>query len=838
MKVANSYASLLRGVSQQVPQERAEGQHSEQVNMLSDPINGLARRHGSEWLAETVIAPYSEYNNLVADSATWGTLDWTVGAKDYIVLYRKDANLLSVSTAPLIVYNKTDNIFLTGSRPVVDTQLDLLASGGVSAITAVGRFLYFCGNSVTVSGTSTEQWDTVANHSNAVVWVRGGAYGRTFTIKVRLQNGTLKSVAYTTPLASYQGTLTTSDIPATATDYTKQVNDRVNAYNSAVTAWIGTSSAAIQPSAIAMQLSTLLSYTGLEGFGITTVVNGSTIGFSTSGTVRSIEVDDGGDGSLIRGVADEVESADKVSTLHFNGKVVKVRGKNSEEAYYLRAVAKDSVAIGLTEVTWVEGAGVAHTITGGFMQATVVGSTFYFASSASGLTTISGVTAPSMQASTVGDADTSPQPFFVGRTVTYLGTYQSRLLVGSGGTLALSETDGYLNFYRTTVLTLPASDPFEMSPQGSDNDTIVGGVLYDQNLVVFGKNRQYVVSGDRQLSPTSANMPVMSSYDDTKLPLAAGGLIFYAKQFGNATGVYQIQPGQNLNSPESFPASSQLDNYMVGSPVTAASISGSPSHLFVRTTGHRRGLYVFTYLDMQDGRKMDSWSRWDFSQECGSTVGMSTDSDSVLVFSIRAVDSNTYLVVDRCTVDTDTDTAPYLDSRRAYAVVAGAATSLLLDNPLIVAAFKSTAERPFVGSGSAGIAALVEAYGTTSLDCGFSFSSSVGLTSPYMRDNKGKAILSGRLTVSRLTVALKQSGGMLWSIATGGTAHTGEFNGRVLGSITNIIGQEPVITSQHNVPVGRETRQYSCTLSARKWLPFTVTAVEWSGQFFNRVQRF
>ena len=38
--------SLMQGVSQQVPRERLDGQVSVQVNMLSDVVNGMRRRHG------------------------------------------------------------------------------------------------------------------------------------------------------------------------------------------------------------------------------------------------------------------------------------------------------------------------------------------------------------------------------------------------------------------------------------------------------------------------------------------------------------------------------------------------------------------------------------------------------------------------------------------------------------------------------------------------------------------------------------------------------------------------------------------------------------------------
>lgn len=46
MIVELAYPSLLYGVSQQTPRERQNGQLTEQLNMLSDPVTGIRRRPG------------------------------------------------------------------------------------------------------------------------------------------------------------------------------------------------------------------------------------------------------------------------------------------------------------------------------------------------------------------------------------------------------------------------------------------------------------------------------------------------------------------------------------------------------------------------------------------------------------------------------------------------------------------------------------------------------------------------------------------------------------------------------------------------------------------------
>lgn len=837
MKTANSYGSLLRGVSQQVPQDRADGQHGEQVNLLSDPVNGLTRRHGSRWLAEKLLSPQTpgEITAYTDDTASWLSYEFDNAGYQYVVLIRTGARVSSTNPLPvLIAYNRTTNTFLNIVRNVVDAPLDLLESGGASAFTAIGKYLFLAGNTVNFSGTSVDSWNDSANQSKAVVWVRGGAFSRTYSMTLTAAGGATSTYSYTTPSSSYQGTLDTSDILTSDPDYVKKLNDRVNAYNAAVTAWLGTSTAAVQPSAIATQLRNLAN-AAFPG-----TLTGSHISFTNC---IGATVNDGGDGSLIRGVANEIKSIDKVSVVHHIGKIVKVRSRSSAEAYYLKAIPKVAGATGIGEVTWVEGAGVTHTIVGGLFYATVSGNNIYMASSATLLNTILAGTHPTFPASTAGDSDSAPTPFFVGRKVTYLGSFQNRLLVGSGGVLAVSKTEDYLNFFRSTVLSLPADEPFEMLPQGSEDDELRYSTLYNQSLVIFGKKRQYVINGKVPLTPTSANMAVMSNYEGVAdaPPVATGGFIFYAKRGERYSSLHQIQPGLTESSPESFPASSQIDSYISGGTIEIDSATGSPSHVIMRSTGARGSLYVFTYLDKVDGRKLDAWSRWDFDSALGPVIGMRAVTDAVLVFHIRTGIAGVYAVADSIPITTGLSDTPYLDSQRTWAqVAAGTGSVIPATSGNWAAAFSTASNRRFTGTALSNVAALQANYpGEPGLVVGAIQDAYFEPTNPYMRDGKNKAILSGRLSITKLVLGFKNSIGFKWALTYhDSVVTTQEFNGRIMGTPENIIGVEPITTGQHNIPVGRETRSYTIRISARRWYPFTAAAIEWSGQFFNRVQRF
>lgn len=843
MKAANSYASLLRGVSQQVPQDRAEGQHNEQVNMLSDPINGLVRRHGSIWQAERLqpVAP-ADLEGALEDTNSWVSYDFDTGGKEYSILYRTAPRPAGSTLPVMFAYNKTDKAWVDRTFASGDAAFGLLEVNGISALTSVGKYLFFAGNGIPATGTTFDRWSSLPNQ-RAVAWIRGGAYSRTYTVTVKTEFNIITR-SYTTPAASYQGVLDTSDIPTTDPDYTKKVNDRVNAYNAAVTQWIGTAAAAIQPEAIAQQLLNLFATSGL-----TVIRRGSHLCFGSaiSNGVLAVDVTDGGDGSLIRGVALEIDSVEATSVIHAHSHIVKVRGKNSAEAFYLRAVAKDPATVDgvFGEVSWVEAAGIEQQITSGLAYATIANGALCMASSAAYLDTLTPGPHPAFSVAQVGDLDTQPTPSFVGKTIDYLGTFQNRLIIGTGAVLSLSKTEDYLNFFRSTVLTVPGDDPFELLAQGSEDDTIRHSVLYDRDLVLFGKKRQYVIQGNIAVTPTAANLAVMTTYEGVAdaAPIAAGGYIFYAKRGEGFSGVHQIQPGQTENTPESFPASSQLDSYLGGGIIELASATGSPSYVFLRTTGARNSIHVFTYLDKQDGRKLDSWSRWDFNAVLGPIIGMSVVVDGVLVYHLRESTNGNqvFTVADFVPLDTLLSKRPYLDSNRSLNVLGDPNHSVSSGNydEWVVALGAATPKR-FNGTGLANLGPFVNQYPSEpDKIVGALQSAYFSPTNPFMRDNKEKAILSGRLTVTKKVLAFKESSGFSWTVTyRNAVVSDAMFNGRLLGDPTNAVGREPVSTGQFSIPIGRESRQYQLTVFARKWLPLTVTGLEWVGQWFNRVQRF
>jgi hypothetical protein len=619
--------------------------------------------------------------------------------------------------------------------------------------------------------------------------------------------------------------------------YEDAVNKITNDYNNAVTAWIESSALAITPQAIAESLRVAAVAAGLS-----CTRQDSTLIFNG----ESVTATDGGDNTLIIATANEVESVEHLSYIHKVNKVVKIRARNAADAFYMKAIPQDSsVTSGYTPVTWVEGAGVEHQCVKGLFYFTVIGTEAYLAATATDMNSLAGITdAPPYAVSTTGDDITSPMPYFVGRKINMLALFQDRLLIGSDAVIRCSKIGDYLNFHRSTLLTYPDNDPLEMLSHGNSDDTLRYPVIFDRDLVIFGQKRQYVISGRLALTPTNANMAVISSHAEAgeSAPLAVGNLIFYGQTRQGSASIHEIKPSIVTDSPESFSVSTQLSDYIPGKAVEFAA-NPSPTHLFARSNADRRNLYVFSYLDLErEGRKQDAWHRFEFADEYGAILGIAQTSDGFLIFRLQEQNFGTHhiwLECDRLSMSTDLDVYPYLDSLRPYSAYV-AATDVVRDGIAgdWVVAFGAATDRFLIGDDVDNAAALLAEFpDATDAYVGISQDAWFTPTNPFVRDSNSQAITTGELTVSALEAEAKQSSGYVTEIIHDGVTDTLRFNGRLVGDPDNNIGEEPINDQHWSFPIGRETRTYSINIKARDWMPFTVSTLEWVGQFFSRSRR-
>jgi hypothetical protein len=754
-RLNGAYRSVIAGVSQLPDLARTLGQHSEQVNMVSDPVRGMGRRKGSLQLSAVVSAgvPNAATSQ---DAALAQTTQFQVDSVPFSVTYRTGAKPGGSVMPDLTVVNDVTGAQLTISRQTPDTDLDLLLAGGVKAITALGRFLVMSGNTLPVTYTTTENFLVEENQKRHIVWVRGGAYSRTFQINLIRGNNKF-AVSFTTPSASYPEALDTSDLLATDPDYLKKVNDRTNVYNSAATKWAGDALALSNPEAIAARLAAELTNSGFLSADGTVTVVGSSIAI-TDPSIEDVEVDDGGDQSLMAAAGNTVKSVETLTSVHYPGKIVRVRAQDGADAvsFYMKAVAKDGSSGEFTEVSWEEAAGTTFLPTRGLCFGTVIGSTFHIGSSPAIIRALTGLAFPDYQPNRVGDATTNNPPEFLrnGR-VDMLTVFQDRLMIGARNAVNTSVIGDYLNFFRASVVTVSQSDPVNFGVIGGEEDTLRKALKFDLNLVLFGDAQQYVINGRRPFVPGQVTASVMSSIPaaSSVQPVMGENYMMFVKANGTSGSLHRFRPGEVDGSPVVEEVSDELDDYIKGTPVGLV-VHSTPNFAFLRTTAEANTVYVYQFKDYLNGQNAHrAWHKWTFSSTLGTLYGMSTYNGYLRLVFRR----NGHIIVDSVELDIAPGEHPFLDSMVTNTVG--------VKPPVAADSFQALGR----SGGYAGThMSRVLGAGAGAGWYGVGFPSYFVPSAPTLRDRDGLPMLNGEMTVQQLKLRLTDTGGAAYRLLAHG----------------------------------------------------------------------
>ena len=864
-KVSGSYESVIKGVSQQVPQDRRSGQHFEQVNMISDVVRGLCRRRGSVWEHELSFGNVTNENASLLDIKSFRSFDFVCNNVKHTLFYRTRAKVAGTDVPFAFCFNKETRQFIPCVFDSDALVLDL-RNGGASAIVNVGRYVYMAGNTITANYTQSSPWINEDNSGKGAIWIREGAYSRKYKATLRIKNVSTSVITevvgeYTTKAEAYPGILDTSAILTADPDYQKKINDINSAYQTAFNQWIGIAAADVVPTNIAIQLKNALlvalAASAVSGNVILSISN-STLGVNCDPgyVIEEIVTSDAADETHLRAVDNEIYDIKDLSAEHFPNKIVKIRAKKADksDAYYVIGTPKTPSADPntLCLVQWNETAGVVVQPQDVFVFATVEAGTMYFSGSALGLKTLSGMTdaVPGFVPNAVGDLITNPIPYYYGRKINFLGVFQDRLIIGAKSTLSFSKPGQYLNQFRGTVLTVADNDPVEVFSLGSEDDVIVSSCTFDKNTILFGKRKQYMLNGRQPLTPKTVAVTSLSSYEDAtySVPISSSNYVFYSK-FRNGVGsMHQLQVSNVQDSPSSYETSSPLSDYLEGKPAEMLAVT-TPNVVMLRLEDRPKELFLYTYFDESGDEKrlFDAWSRWTWDEQLGSLAGFTYSQGDLSVMTIRKSDDVTpkwYIVSDKFVFDTTLTDKPILDSMQPLTQVDTAGTKWLkasstYSNTFV--AFDNTIPEFMLGQSFADRATLAEGYSAQMAHAwvGFGCPAYVTPTNPYIRDKNDKAIINSRLTITRYLIRVDNTGGVQVTATTTGRGEyaLADYSGRNIGRPSSTLGVQPIAAGTIPISVGKETQEFTYTIKSKTWLPLTITAIEWSGQFFYNARR-
>ncbi len=404
---------------------------------------------------------------------------------------------------------------------------------------------------------------------------------------------------------------------------------------------------------------------------ITTTRHGNLIKITkTDGLDFTISSEDGLGNTGLGVIYKEVESMTDLPKQCFKDFRVKVRGdvELNQDDYYVKFETKDNEQFG--EGSWVETvgwkyeasvtgtpAGEQHSLSNSTVPIQIVPTL-----NASGIVTAYTIEPQPWTPRRVGDSVSSPLPSFVGSKINDIFFYKNRLGILTDGSVVFSESDEYFNFWRTTVQTLLDGDPIDVGVAHTKVSTLKHAVPFQEKLVLFGPQSQFVLRGTDLLTPKTVNISPITEYDvaDDVKPLAQTGYVYFPFSRANHEGVYEFYVDNTTDVFEAAEITAQTPKYV---PTSLRQLVGTPSEdvLVATSSSNLKHLYVYKYFWQNKEKIQSSWSRFEFTDD---VVGAGfIDSDLYLVTKDGTKTNLERMSMESGNVDTGKDYAILLDKR-------------------------------------------------------------------------------------------------------------------------------------------------------------------------------
>lgn len=461
-----------------------------------------------------------------------------------------------------------------------------------------------------------------------------------------------------------------------------------------------------------------------------------------------------------------------------------------------------------------------------------------------------------------GDSTSNPPPSFVGEAIKDIFWWGNRLGFLAGPNVILSEAGNQSNFWRTTVLSLPDSDPIDVASTEDEGATLVHAVPLDTRLFLFSRQSQLVLTGNPIISPRTVEAPVVSKFQaaDYIQPVLIGRSLFFGSSTARYAKIREFVPGTDPLQFGDVDVTAAVPRYIT---LGESRMVGVDGMLLLHTTEDPTAIFVYAYYRGDEGLLMAGWSRWTFS---GEIVDIGILDDALFLTTTH----NAYTYLEKIAIgdgqqDIDSSIVVRLDRR----ITEASTSSITYDIPTDTTAFTlpyrittgdniqvvTRAEDPILDEGgSLQIESInystrvVQVRGDWTgypLWFGVGYTSSITLNRPTVQERSGGgrvAIASGSTVIRSLTLLLDNTGYAEGQVTyRGWDSFTYPFNGNELGVDAPLLedgdfleGNAPIRDGKLYIPIQDDAMDFSIVISNGTPLPCHIVSGEWELRHLRR----
>jgi len=814
--ISRAIPTLLRGISQSSDALKQADHADIQDNADSNPVLGLTKRSGSQFLASV-------------GSSTLGNV--------HIQTINRDANeqYVAIFSNGNVKVFELDGNELTVNKPDGTNYLNTSSPRSVMKTVTIADFTFVVNTSITPAMDSAVS-NSASNITQAIVFINQATAKTTYSV-------TVDGVTVTDDTTGNDPLSTTT----VATDLTAGLNSGLSGFT------IARNGPVIH---IKKNDGSNFSIDGNDSQGNTkmTVIKDTVQQFTDLPNVSP-------NGYVVEIVGDEGTDFD-----NYYVKFTTNNGNAFEEGQWSETV-EAGIPFKFNYDT------MPHVLIrqadGNFRFARVDGDTY----------TISGTTytLPKWGERIVGDLVSAPDPSFIGNKINNVFFFRNRLGFLAADNVILSTVSEFFNFFPETVISVLDTEPIDVAASHTKVAILKHAVTMGEKLILFSEQTQFVLSSSADnLTPSTANVLVQTEFESNAAaqPVGSGSSIYFLTKKGSFAGIREYIIAGNQQIQDAANTTIHVPR-LIPSGIFKMAVSNNQDILVLLGTENSNKLYVNRWLYGEGFSKaLNAW----FTYTINSNRSI-LNIDFIGTDLIMVIEEANKVTLEKIPFETNfrepnAEFEYHLDHKVTEAtsgvsVAYNSATGIstftvpyrLRANMNIVGRYLASNETSTFVDAQGNTRTLVSGQALTTTNAVDGSTSTITATGdfrnskfiigePYemhyrfsqqrLTQGGGGAteLISGRLQIHHFYIKYEDSGFFQVEVTPENRdTSLHKFTGRLLGAASASIGQINLDTGTFKVPIMSKSDRVDIDVKNNTFLPTLLASAEYEGVFHMRSRR-
>jgi len=493
--------------------------------------------------------------------------------------------------------------------------------------------------------------------------------------------------------------------------------------------------------------------------------------------------------------------------------------------------------------------------------------------------TISGTTytLPKWGERIVGDLVSAPDPSFIGNKINNVFFFRNRLGFLAADNVVLSTVSDFFNFFPETVISVLDTEPIDVAASHTKVAILKHAVTMGEKLILFSEQTQFVLSSSADnLTPSTANVLVQTEFESNAAaqPVGSGSSIYFLTKKGSFAGIREYIIAGNQQIQDAANTTIHVPR-LIPSGIFKMAVSNNQDILVLLGTDNPNKLYVNRWLYGEGFSKaLNAW----FTYTINSNRSI-LNIDFIGTDLIMVIEEANKVTLEKIPFETNfrepnAEFEYHLDHKVTEAtsgvsVAYNSATGIstftvpyrLRANMNIVGRYLASNETSTFVDAQGNTKTLVSGQALTTTNATDGSTSTITATGdfrnskfiigePYemhyrfsqqrLTQGGGGAteLISGRLQIHHFYIKYEDSGFFQVEVTPENRdTSLHKFTGRLLGAASASIGQINLDTGTFKVPIMSKSDRVDIDVKNNTFLPTLLASAEYEGVFHMRSRR-